>query len=146
MRLHTQPPARHRDASPRISAHRPLQIATNSPSRRLRTGQTGRCRNCGNCIDWYHRTDRRPLALHPAEIATTEVPEDCRRHPSGGMAHPHDDGSGWSRIPHAVLCPRLDVDPCATGLLLVALRRRLTVHHAPHIRTQSAPSAPHQRR
>ncbi|WP_079079105.1 DUF6083 domain-containing protein [Streptomyces sp. DSM 15324] len=25
---------------------------------------------------------------------------------SGGIAHPHGDGSAWCRIPHAVLCPR----------------------------------------
>ena len=121
-------PRSHWDGSPRRRhPRRSLRVAAHSPSRLLRAGQTGRCRNCGNRIDWYQRTDHRPIALHPAEVATTDIPEACRWHLSGGIAYPHDDGSGWCRIPHAVLCPRPATHPRATAPRLVALRRQLAV-------------------
>ncbi|WP_407109575.1 DUF6083 domain-containing protein [Streptomyces sp. DSM 116494] len=121
-------PRRHWDGSPRLRhPRRCLQAATNSPSRLLRAAQAGRCRNCGNRSDWYQRTDHRPIALHPTEAATTDVPRARRWHLSGGIAHPHDNGSGWCRIPHAILCPRPATHPRATGTRLAALHRQLTV-------------------
>ncbi|WP_412080824.1 DUF6083 domain-containing protein [Streptomyces sp. SCL15-4] len=107
MRHHNPPAGRHRDGSPRhLPPRRSLQIATHSPSRLLRAGQTtGRCRHCGNRIDWYPRSEGRLIALHPAEVATTSVSAAYRWHLSSGVAYPHDDASGWCRIPHAALCP-----------------------------------------
>ncbi|MEU6807724.1 DUF6083 domain-containing protein [Streptomyces sp. NPDC046831] len=127
MRSHDFAADRHWDGSSRLTQpRRSLQIAASSPSRLLRAGQSGRCRNCGNRIDWYQRTDGRPIALHPAELSTPDVPEACRWHLSGGIAHPHDDARGWCRIPHAVLCPRRTpthtLDPH-----LEAIRRQLAI-------------------
>ncbi|MGW0828695.1 DUF6083 domain-containing protein [Streptomyces sp. NPDC002845] len=74
---------RHWDGSPTTRARRPLRVASTSPSRLLRTGQSGRCRQCGNRIDWYQRNDQRPIALHPKEVTTAQVPASCRWHLSG---------------------------------------------------------------
>jgi len=116
-----------RDGSPRTARpRRPLRVAAASPSRLLRTGQSGRCRRCGNRIDFYLRADQRPIALHPAELATAHVPAACRWHLSCGIAHPHGDGSAWCRIPHTMLCP--DGTPTApAGPHLEAMRRQLAV-------------------
>ncbi|MDQ0946442.1 hypothetical protein QFZ24_000365 [Streptomyces phaeochromogenes] len=116
-----------RDGSPRtVRPRRPLRVAAASPSRLLRTGQSGRCRRCGNRIDFYPRADQRPIALHPAELATAHVPAACRWHLSYGIAHPHSDGSAWCRIPHTMLCP--DGTPTApAGPHLEAVRRQLAV-------------------
>ncbi|MEU6497089.1 DUF6083 domain-containing protein [Streptomyces sp. NPDC046984] len=101
-------------------------MAPTSPSRLLRAGQSGLCRRCGNRIDFYQRTDHRPIALHPAEMVTTRVPDSCRWHLSGGIAYPHGDGSAWCRIPHAVLCPgRAPV--ARIGIHLEAVRRELAL-------------------
>ncbi|MFE9941553.1 DUF6083 domain-containing protein [Streptomyces hirsutus] len=128
MRPHTPSADCHWDGSRRTPhPRRPLRVTATSPSHLLRAGQSGRCRSCGNRIDWYQRTDHRPIALHPAEVATTGVPEACRWHLNGGIAHPHDDGSGWCRLPHAVLCPRPTTHPRATGPRLASLRRQLAV-------------------
>ncbi|MEU9961235.1 DUF6083 domain-containing protein [Streptomyces sp. NPDC050982] len=117
----------HWDGSPRAPRpRRPLRVAATSPSRLLRAGQSGRCRRCGNRIDFYQRTDQRPIALHPAELTAAHVPESCRWHLSSGIAHLHGDGSSWCRIPHAVLCP--DRTPVTrTGPHLEAVRRQLAV-------------------
>ncbi|MFF8433580.1 DUF6083 domain-containing protein [Streptomyces bacillaris] len=97
---------RHWDGSPRTTrAPRPLRVADTSPSRLLRCGLSARCRLCGNRVDLYQRTDRRPIALHPAELAVAHIPAPCRWHLSCGIAHPYGDGSDWCRIPHDVLCP-----------------------------------------
>ncbi|MER5944309.1 DUF6083 domain-containing protein [Streptomyces sp. NPDC001928] len=123
----TTPAGRHWDGSPRITRHpRPLQVAGTSPSRLLRAGQSGRCRQCGNRIDLYQRADQRPIALHPTELTATNVPEPCRWHLSSGIAYPHGDGSPWCRIPHAVLCP-CRTPLCRTGPDLDAIRRQLAV-------------------
>ncbi|MYS95632.1 MULTISPECIES: DUF6083 domain-containing protein [Streptomyces] len=128
MRTTPTPTGRHWDGSRRPTRRpRPLQVAGTSPSRLLRTGQSGRCRQCGNRIDLYQRADQRPIALHPTELATPHVPESCRWHLSSGIAYPHGDGSPWCRIPHAVLCPRR-TPLCRTGPHLDALRRQLAVH------------------
>ncbi|ANP52015.1 hypothetical protein J2Z21_008883 [Streptomyces griseochromogenes] len=119
---------RHWDDSPRrIPPRRSLQIASNSPSRLLRAGQTSRCRHCGTRIDWYPRHDDRPIALHPTEVATADVSQACRWHLSGGIAHPHDDGSGWCRIPHAALCPQQTPHPRTSSPRLTPLRRELAL-------------------
>ncbi|MER6094097.1 DUF6083 domain-containing protein [Streptomyces bluensis] len=121
------PAGRHWDGSPRITRRpRPLQVASTSPSRLLRAGQSGRCRQCGNRIDLYQRADQQPIALHPAELSTAHVPEPCRWHLSGGIAYPHGDGSTWCRIPHAVICPRR-TPTCRTGTHIETLRRQLAV-------------------
>ncbi|WND23600.1 DUF6083 domain-containing protein [Streptomyces violaceus] len=122
------PTGRNWDGSRRITRHpRPLQVASTSPSRLLRAGQSSRCRQCGNRIDLYQRANQRPIALHPTELAITHAPEPCRWHLSSGIAYPHDDGSPWCRIPHAVLCPRR-TPLCRTGPHLEAMRRQLAVH------------------
>ncbi|MFI1133766.1 DUF6083 domain-containing protein [Streptomyces althioticus] len=50
---HTSPTAHHGDGSPHLPPRRSLQIAAHSTSRLPRAGQIGRCRSCGNRIDWY---------------------------------------------------------------------------------------------
>ncbi|MYV46704.1 DUF6083 domain-containing protein [Streptomyces sp. SID2888] len=117
----------HWDGSPRHRRHpRPLRVDATSPSRLLRAGQSGRCRRCGNRIDIYQRTDQRPIALHPAEVATEQVPDSCRWHLAGGIAHPHGDGSAWCRIPHTVLCPG-NTPTARLGRRLEEVRRQLAL-------------------
>ncbi|MGW1675195.1 DUF6083 domain-containing protein [Streptomyces sp. NPDC002324] len=94
-------------------------------SRLLRCGQHSRCRECGNRIEWYHRSGPRMVRLHPRELPAARVPADCRWHVSSGIAHPAGDGSSWCRIPHALLCPARDTPPAAG---LAALRRALAVN------------------
>jgi hypothetical protein len=101
-------------------------VAAHSPSRLLRRGQSGVCRRCGHRIDIYPRPDQRPIALHPTELTTRSVPVTCRWHLSGGIAHPHDDGSDWCRITHAALCPAR-TPSCPTSPHMNALRRQLAV-------------------
>ncbi|MFJ9011506.1 DUF6083 domain-containing protein [Streptomyces canus] len=117
----------HWDGSPHARRHpRPLRVAPSSPSRLLRAGHSTCCRGCGHRIDLYQRTDRGPVALHPAELAVAHVPEGCRWHLSGGLAHPHGDGSSWCRIPHAVLCPAR-TPTCPLSPFLEDARRGLAV-------------------
>lgn len=121
------PAGRHWDGSPRSTRRpRPLRVASTSPSRLPRAGQSGRCRQCGNRTVLHQRADQRPIALHPTELATVHVPEPCRWHLASGIAYPHGDGSPWCRIPHAVLCPRR-TPLCRTGPHLEAIRRQLAV-------------------
>jgi hypothetical protein len=139
---------RHWDGSPRATrAHRPLRVADTSPSRLLRCGQSARCRLCGNRIDVYPRSDQRPIALHPDELATAQIPEPCRWHLSCGIAHPHGDGSAWCRLPHTVLCPgRTTPATAQLSPRLEAVRRQLAVRSRRLIDTGAftppAPSAP----
>jgi hypothetical protein len=116
-------------------------VAATSPSRLLRAGQSSRCRRCGNRIDVYQRTDQRPIALHPAEVTTAQVPDSCRWHLSGGIAHPHGDGSAWCRIPHAVLCPG-STPTVRIGLHLEAVRRQLALRTRRLIDTGALTPAP----
>ncbi|MFF3467723.1 DUF6083 domain-containing protein [Streptomyces sp. NPDC002619] len=132
----------HWDSSPRPTRHpRPLRGAAASPSRLLRAGQSGRCRRCGNRIDLYQRADQRPIALHPAEVVTAEVPDCCRWHLSGGIAYPHGDGSAWCRIPHVVLCPG-SAPTARIGLHLEAVRRQLALRTRRLIDTGALNPAP----
>ncbi|MFE2445247.1 DUF6083 domain-containing protein [Streptomyces sp. NPDC059426] len=129
MRPNTASTSRHWDGSSRTTrARRPLRVAATSPSRLLRCGQSVRCRLCGNRIDVYLCSDQRPIALHPDELATAQIPESCRWHLSCGIAHPHADGSAWCRIPHTVLCPGRSV-PATVQLSphVEAVRRQLAV-------------------
>ncbi|MFE3496479.1 DUF6083 domain-containing protein [Streptomyces sp. NPDC059175] len=121
------PTGRHWDGSTR-TAHprRCLHVAVHSPSRLLRHGHSGICRSCGHRIDIYPRPDQRPIALHPTELTTHSVPATCRWHLSSGIAHSHDDGSDWCRIPHAALCPAL-TPHCPTSPYMNELRRQLVV-------------------
>ncbi|MEV5426906.1 DUF6083 domain-containing protein [Streptomyces cellulosae] len=118
-----------------------MQIAAHSPSRLLRAGQTGRCRSCGNRIDWYQRDDNRPTPPHLTAAATTDVPAACRRHTSNGIAYPHDDGSGWCRLPHAAQCPRASQHR-VTSPRQTLLSRHLTVRSHRLIDTSALTPAP----
>lgn len=113
-RMRSTPPAsRHWDGSPVLAhrARRSLQVTPDGVSRLLRCGQSDRCRECGNRIEWYHRSNRRPVRLHPHELPAARVPVACRWHVSSGVAHPAGDGSSWCRLPHAVVCPARDTPP-----------------------------------
>jgi hypothetical protein len=124
---HHTPTSRHWDGSSRTQhTRRSLQVAAHSPSRLLRHGQSRMCRRCGHRVDIYPRPDQRPIALHPAELATQSVPVTCHWHLSGGIAHPHGDGSDWCRIPHAALCPAL-TPTCPISPHLQELRRQFAV-------------------
>ncbi|MFJ3804296.1 DUF6083 domain-containing protein [Streptomyces sp. NPDC090088] len=119
--------SRHWDGSPRSTRHpHPLRVADTSPSRLLRAGRSDRCRQCGNRIDPYRRADGRPIVLHPAELAATDISASCRWHLSCGIAHPHGDGTDWCRIPHAVLCPHHTLT-CRAAPGLKAIRRQLAL-------------------
>ncbi|WP_329550409.1 DUF6083 domain-containing protein [Streptomyces sp. NBC_00696] len=136
------PAGRHWDGSPHVTRRsRPLRVAGTSPSRLLRAGQSRCCRQCGNRIDLYQRTDQRPIALYPGELAAADVPESSRWHLSGGIAHPHGDGSDWCRIPHALLCPRRTLT-CHTAPGLEAIRRQLAVRTRRMIDTGAFTPAP----
>ncbi|MFJ2607976.1 DUF6083 domain-containing protein [Streptomyces sp. NPDC087425] len=127
MRPTPPPAARHRDGSPAArSRRRSLQVSPNGTSRLLRCGQSDRCRECGNRIEWYHRGNRPPVRLHPRELPAARVPADCRWHVSSGVAHPAGDGSTWCRLPHAVVCPARDA--ASTPPELADLRRLLAVN------------------
>ncbi|MBQ0997479.1 DUF6083 domain-containing protein [Streptomyces sp. RK62] len=123
----TSPAPRHRDGTPTPArrTRRSLQVTPGSVSRLLRCGQSGRCRDCGNPIEWYHRSDQRLVRLHPHELPAVQVPDACRWHVSSGVAHPAGDGSSWCRLAHAVLCPARDTPPPSQ---LAGLRRSLGVH------------------
>lgn len=121
------PTGRHWGGNPR-TAHlrRYFHVAAHGPSRLLRHGPSGICRSCGHRIDIYPRPDQRLIALHPTELTTHSVPATCRWHLSSGIAHPHDDGSDWCRIPHAALCPAR-TPHCPTNSYMNELRRQLAV-------------------
>lgn len=124
----TPPPATPRwDGSPvHVPARRSLHINPGSVSRLLRCGQSDRCRDCGNRIEWYYRSCQRPVRLHPRELPVTAVPTACRWHVSSGIAHPAGDGTRWCRLPHAVLCPARPAPEEAPEL--AGLRRLLAVN------------------
>ncbi|WP_449350561.1 DUF6083 domain-containing protein, partial [Streptomyces shaanxiensis] len=121
-------PHRHGDGHPAL-AHRPraLRVAPDSPSRLLRCAQRSSCRDCGNPVEWYHRSDDRPVRLHPGELPTTGVPDDLRWHVSTGIAHPAGDGTAWCRLAHAVICPARDTRQLSSAPGLSGLRRALAV-------------------
>lgn len=113
-----------------VSAHvrtrRPLRVSSDSASRLLRCGQSDRCRDCGNRIEWYQGTNDRPIRLHPHELAAHKVPIACHWHVSCGVAHPASDGSGWCRLPHGMLCPSREGQPAVPEL--TELRRALAIN------------------
>ncbi|WP_405996677.1 DUF6083 domain-containing protein [Streptomyces sp. NBC_00829] len=132
----------HWDGSPRTARpRRPLRVSATSPSRLLRTGQSGRCRQCGHRIDRYQRADQRPVALHPTELDASQIPAFYRWHLSGGIAYPHGDGSAWCRIPHLALCPGR-TPTAQTGPYIEALRRQLGVRTRRLIETGQFTPAP----
>ncbi|MFI0908744.1 DUF6083 domain-containing protein [Streptomyces sioyaensis] len=124
----TASPGRRWDGSPLRPHHRPraLRVATDSPSRLLRSAQPSSCRDCGNRIDWYTRTNHDPISLHPHEVTAVAVPNRCRWHVSSGIAHPAHDGTRWCRIPHPLLCPAQPTTATLTPQL-TELRRRLAL-------------------
>ncbi|WP_328665859.1 DUF6083 domain-containing protein [Streptomyces sp. NBC_00322] len=74
----TTPSGRRWDGTPTAPRRlRTLHVDADSPSRLLRTAQPSRCRDCGNRIDWYTRTQGRPVGLHPQELAAAAVPAAC---------------------------------------------------------------------
>ncbi|WP_405521527.1 DUF6083 domain-containing protein [Streptomyces canus] len=105
--------------------HRSLRVDPEGVSWLLRCGQTASCRECGNPIEWYARSNERRVRLHPHEMPANRVPESCRWHVTSGVAHPSGDGSNWCRLPHAVLCPARPAPPDAPQLS--GLRRSLAV-------------------
>lgn len=107
-------------------SRRPLCLAPDAASRLLRAGQTSRCRECGNLVEWYYRPDHRPVPLHPEELRVTAVPEARRWHVSSGIAYAAGDASPWCRLPHSALCPARPHDPALAHLTV--LRRRLAAH------------------
>ncbi|MDD1064292.1 DUF6083 domain-containing protein [Streptomyces cocklensis] len=117
-------PNRRWDGS-RNTAHRSrsLHLSPRASTRLLRCGQPGRCRDCGNAIEWYYRPDHRPVPLHPRELPAHTVPERRRWHVAAGLAYPTADGSAWCRLPHAALCPART--PIAELPELSGLRRAL---------------------
>ncbi|MFD5475746.1 DUF6083 domain-containing protein [Streptomyces sp. NPDC127105] len=81
-----------------VPQRRYLRVAPDGASRLLRCAQNGRCRECGNPIEWYLRSNERLVRLHPQELPVAYVPEACRWHVSSGVAHPSGDGSNWCRL------------------------------------------------
>ncbi|MDX2520767.1 MULTISPECIES: DUF6083 domain-containing protein [Streptomyces] len=58
--MHSTPPFPHRWDGSRVHVRvrRSLCVSNDSASRLVRCGQSDRCRDCGNRIEWYHRTQR----------------------------------------------------------------------------------------
>lgn len=128
----TTAPGRRWDGTPdRPPRVRALRVASDSPTRLVRSAQPGRCRDCGNRIDWLPRADTngdgRFVSLHPQELPAADAPATIRWHVSSGTAHPAHDGTPWCRIPHAALCPASS-GPAATTPQITALRRHLALH------------------
>ncbi|WP_328623706.1 DUF6083 domain-containing protein [Streptomyces sp. NBC_00353] len=116
------------DGTPaRPHRQRALRVAPDSLTRLVRSAQSSRCRDCGNRIDWYTRTDNRPVSLHPHELDATAVPVASRWHVSSGIAHLAGDGTPWCRIPHLALCPARPA-PSPLTPQVAALRRHLALH------------------
>ncbi|MFE0349469.1 DUF6083 domain-containing protein [Streptomyces griseoluteus] len=127
MRSTPSPSARRWDGNPvTVPLRRSLRIAPDGTSQLLRCGQGDRCPAYGNRIEWYHRSTQRPVRLHPHELPSARVPAACRWHVSSGIAHPAGDGSGWCRVPHAVVCPSRD--RASVPPELARLRRMLAVN------------------
>ncbi|MGW7487559.1 DUF6083 domain-containing protein [Streptomyces sp. NPDC054786] len=120
-------PARRWDGSPTRPHHRPraLSVATVSPSRLLCAPQPARCRDSGNRIDWYTRTNQHPISLHPHEMTAAAVPARCRWHVSSGLAHPAGRHTLVPRPPHHPL-PAHPVTAPLTAQL-AELRRHLAL-------------------
>ncbi|WP_348540906.1 DUF6083 domain-containing protein [Streptomyces sp. SAI-119] len=107
---------------------RSLRVDPEGVSRLLRCGQSASCRECGNPIEWYVRSDERRVRLHPHEMPAHRVPASCRWHVSSGVAHPAGDGSDWCRLPHAVLCPARPAPPDAPTPVVRAAARSGPAH------------------
>lgn len=118
---------RHWDGSPYAPRRRSLTIADDSPTRLLRIGQRGTCRDCGNLVDWNGTASKQLVSLHPAELPTGIVPEALRWHVASGIAHAADDGSGWCRTPHTAVCPTRPAPPQPVAPALGRLRRHLAL-------------------
>ncbi|EFL24960.1 conserved hypothetical protein [Streptomyces himastatinicus ATCC 53653] len=107
------------------SRRRSLRVDPDSGSRLLRCAVNGSCRECGNLVEWYVRSNERLVRLHPQELPVSQVPKACRWHISSGVAHPAGDGSGWCRLPHALLCPARAAPPSVPQLS--GLRRSMAI-------------------
>lgn len=121
---------------------RPPRATSTGPGRFLTAGQTRRCCACGNPIELFPRADHRLIALHPAELASAVIPEDCLWHLGAGIAHPSGDGRPWCRIPHRLVCPRR-TDPPRSRPHLDDLRLRLALPTRRLIDTGLFTPAPH---
>ncbi|MFD8475204.1 DUF6083 domain-containing protein [Streptomyces globisporus] len=122
-------PRRWDGTSVRFPRSRSLRVDADSPTRLVRSAQSGRCPDCGNRVDWHPRTDGdgRPVGLHPQELLAAAVPALSRWHVSSGIAHPAHDGTPWCRILHMALCPARSA-PAALTPQLAELRRHLALH------------------
>lgn len=139
------------DGTPaRPSRSRALRVTHDSPTRLVRNAQPGHCRDCGNRIDQYPRTDSadgvRVVPLHPQELPAAAVPATARWHVSSDTAYPAHDGTPWCRIPHTALCPARPA-PAALTPQITTLRRHLALHTRRLINNgtftpPTAPSAP----
>lgn len=105
---------------------RPLRQGPEPGTALTRSGQTGRCRDCGNTFDWYHRAGHRPVRLHPRELPAAFVPASHRWHIAPGLAGFSSRGPAWCRVLHAALCPGRAPDPAMASLDV--LRRYLASH------------------
>ncbi|MFE6095971.1 DUF6083 domain-containing protein [Streptomyces massasporeus] len=121
-------PQRHWDGSPVVACRaRSLRVAPESPSRLLRCAQRSHCRECGNSVERYSRSDDRSIRLHPGELPAVGVPVDLRWHISSGIAHPAGDGTPWCRLAHAVICPAREAVALPSASGLAGLRRELAL-------------------
>ncbi|WP_227025014.1 DUF6083 domain-containing protein [Streptomyces tsukubensis] len=82
-----------------LHVRRSFQVNPDSASWLLRFVPTAHCRDCGNRIEWYHRSNDRPVGLHTRELPSFEVPAAGRWNVSSGFAHPAGDGSATSHEP-----------------------------------------------
>lgn len=107
---------------------RALRVSPDSPTRLLRSGQTGHCTACGNRVEWYYRDNNRAVPLHPGELPTHLVPDDQRWHVLSGVARPTQDGSPWCRVHHHSLCPATPEGGRLSGLGPVRYTARQQQH------------------
>lgn len=123
--MHSTPrhPRRWDGSRTGTTARRPLRLGSQSGSRLLCSGQIGSCRDCGNPVQWYYRSDHRPIPLHPRELPAAAVPETSRWHVASGIAYPCGDATAWCRLPHAALCPTRSPHPSLPHL--AGLRRTM---------------------
>ncbi|MDI5973981.1 DUF6083 domain-containing protein [Streptomyces sp. SL13] len=116
------------DGSPKnYHPRRALRVATDSPTRLLRTAQRARCTSCGNLIEWYPHPGGSSIPLHPRELPAAQVPPPDRWHVSSGIAHPAGDGTDWCRIRHALLCPTLATNRNHPSPLLNDIHRAIAL-------------------
>ncbi|MFD7608442.1 DUF6083 domain-containing protein [Streptomyces mirabilis] len=128
--MRSSPGSRRRWDGSYANGHRlrSLRVDPAGPPRIPRCAQSDRCRECGNQIEWFQRSDEGPVCLHPVELPTDGVPARLRWHVSSGVAHAAGDGSPWCRLAHAAVCPAHDAVFPPDAAALAFLRRRLALN------------------